>query len=85
MVSDVAVHKPRSWIIGLESDDHVSIGRKQNDIAPWRVVEGQVQTTRECAISDLLEDSKVVTVYFPPLAREMCLHGPRREDTNASE
>jgi hypothetical protein len=62
MISDVAMHKPRPWIVSFEGNDHISIIWKQNDIASWGVVQRQVQFVGKCGVFDLLKDGKVVTV-----------------------
>jgi hypothetical protein len=62
MISDVAMHKPRSWIVSFEGNDHISISWKQNDIASWRIVQLQLQFVGKCGVFNLLKDGKVVTV-----------------------
>ena len=62
MISDVAMHKPRSWIVSFEGNDHISISWKQNDIASWGIVQLQLQFVGKCGVFNLLKDGKVVTV-----------------------
>ena len=62
VISDVAMHKPRSWIVSFEGNDHISISWKQNDIASWGIVQLQVQFVGKCGFPNLLKDGKVVTV-----------------------
>ena len=38
MAGDMAVHDPRSRIVGFEGDDDVSILGKENDVPAWGVV-----------------------------------------------
>ena len=62
VISDVAMHKPRPWIVSFEGNDHISISWKQNDIASWGIIQRQVQFGGKCGIFNLLKDGKVVTV-----------------------
>jgi hypothetical protein len=62
MISDMAMHKPRSWIVSFEGNDHKSINWKQNDIASGGIIQLQLQFVGKCGAFNLLEDSKVVTV-----------------------
>jgi hypothetical protein len=65
MIGDVAVHKPCPWVISLESNYHVSINRKQNDIASWRIVQRQVQSIGENLAFNLLEDGEIMAAISP--------------------
>lgn len=63
VLSDVAVHEPRAWIVGLESDDDEAASGHQHDIAPRRVepVHSDVGWGVD-GVFGLLEDGKVVAV-----------------------
>jgi hypothetical protein len=62
MVSNVTMHEPGAWIVSLKSDNHISVGWKQDDVTAWRVSIIQGQAVRKCSIFDLLEDCEVVAV-----------------------
>jgi hypothetical protein len=62
MIGDVAVHKPRSRIVGLEANDYISAIWKENDIAPWGIVLVQIQFVGKYRVFNLLKDGKVVAV-----------------------
>ena len=62
MKRDVAMHQPRSWVVSLEGDDHVSISRNQEDIASQRIFRFQIQASWICCIFNLLKYGKVVTM-----------------------
>lgn len=59
--TDVAVHQPSSWVVGLESNDQVTGSWKHGDITSWRVGGGESSGGRVSS-GILCEDIEVVTV-----------------------
>jgi hypothetical protein len=62
MIGDMAMHEPRSWVVGFKGNDHISISRKQNNVASWGIVQLQLQFIGKGGVFNLLEDAEVVTV-----------------------
>ena len=61
---DMAVHEPRSGVVGLERQNQVPLRRQQRDIPTRWVVQRQVQTTDPVRLLRLLENGKVVPVQM---------------------
>lgn len=64
------MHDPRSRIISLERNHHVSRVGKQNNITTWWSLEIEVQAVRKLVDVILLKNSKVMTVQVNLIAVE---------------
>ena len=66
MKRNVTMHDPDTWVVRLEGDDQVAIVRQKSNIAPRRVVKGQVCfryiTGSRIIRYTLIQDGEVVAV-----------------------
>ena len=64
MPSDMAMHKPRAWIIRFESDDEISTCGQQSDVSAGWIVSLDMldRFAGDISLSRLGEERKVVAV-----------------------
>ena len=67
VLTDMAMHEPHPWVIGLESNGQVPFQREKCDVPSWGVVEFEIvdaggDIVRGCALS---QDDKLgkVSIY----------------------
>lgn len=66
VLTDMAMHEPHAWVIGLEGNGQVPFQREKCDVPSWGVVEFEIvdaggDIVRGCALS---QDDKVMSVQM---------------------
>ena len=72
MPSNVAVHEPCTWVIGLERDDEVSRRWKHGSVSTRRIVGSQSDSGRIVGSRALSNDEEIVTVEMNWVRNCLC-------------